>query len=235
MNNTTESKLNIPAAIILGALIIAGAIFLTRSGPVPTNKEVNTNNVGNQVQADIKNVNITGEPYVGNVNAGIIVAYWFDYQCPFCQRTDQNVIAPMVMDYVNQGKAKIVFKDFQFLGQDSMTAALAGRAVWEVAPDKYYAWHKAMFNAQGGENAGWASKENVLAITKTVPGINVTKVEALMTSKQVEYVKAIEADKVEGGTFGITGTPGMVIGSQVIQGSQEYNVYKQLIDSMLNK
>ncbi len=90
-----------------------------------------------------------------------------------------------------------------------------------------------MFDAQGEENGGWATKEKILTITQTVPGIDTAKVGILMIQKQSEYMKAIEADRTEGEKFGINGTPGMIIDSQFINGAQDYSVYKQLIDSLL--
>ena len=89
---------------------------------------------------------------------------------------------------------EVIFKDFQFLGSDSQVAGLAAKAVWEVAPDKFYDWHKAMYDKQDSENSGWGKKEDILALIKS-RGIDAIKVEGLMTSKAVPYQKALDADK----------------------------------------
>jgi len=138
----------------------------------------------------------------------------------------------LMKDYVNTGKVKVVFKDFQFLGPDSQTAGLAERAVWEVSPDKFYTWHKAMYDKQDNENGGWGNKADILALTKSL-GIDSVKVEQLMTSKAADYQKAMDADKAEGGAFGINGTPGSIIGKNLISGAQPYAAVKQLIDLAL--
>jgi len=52
-----------------------------------------------------------------------VVAYWFDYQCPYCRRVEENVLPQLIAEHVDRGNVKIVFKDFQFLGPDSQTAA----------------------------------------------------------------------------------------------------------------
>ena len=160
------------------------------------------------------------------------MAYWFDYQCPFCQRFENDAITQLMSEYVKTGKVKIVFKDFQFLGPDSQTAGLAERAVWDVAPDKFYTWHKAMYDKQDNENGGWGNKVDILTLTKGL-GIDSAKVEQLMTSKADEYQKAMDADKAEGGVFGINGTPGSIIGNNLISGAQPYATVKQLIDLAL--
>ena len=182
---------------------------------------------------DIERVSTVGAPFIGDPKAPVTMALWFDYQCPFCKRLEETVMPPLLNDYVKKGKLRIVFKDLAFLGADSHTAAQAARAVWEIAPDKYYEWHKAMFEKQGRENSGWASKQNILALTKTIPDIDATKLESLMASHEADYRKAIEADGNEGSAFGISGTPGTIIGKQLFSGALPYDQFKSEIDAEL--
>ncbi len=187
-------------------------------------------------KVNIKDVDLKGEPYIGDSNAPVVMAYWLDYQCPFCKRFETETLPTLIEKYVRTGKLKIVFKDFQFLGPDSQTAGLAESAVWEVAPQAFEAWNKAMYEKQDDENAGWGKKEDIIALTRTIPGIDAEQVFALMDQKKDAYQKELDEDKAEGGNkFGVTGTPGFVIGDQHIVGAQPVNVFTQLIDSMLQK
>ncbi len=136
-------------------------------------------------------------------------------------------------EYVKTGKLKIVYKDFAFLGPDSQTAGLAARAVWQVAPDKFYDWHKAMFDHQDDENAGWGNKDDILALTRTISGIDADKVAALMTSQAADYAKEMEADANEGYAMGVGGTPSFLVGKDMIVGAQPYERLKSAIDKVL--
>jgi protein-disulfide isomerase len=235
---TQQNKLSVPMAIIIAGVIIAGAILL--GGKSNNNSVTGTTGqlqvVGQQQPSgqvvDISKVKTAGEPFFGNPNAPVTMAYWLDYQCPFCRRFEEDAITQIMNDFVKTGKVKIVFKDFQFLGPDSQIAGLAGRAVWEVAPDKFYEWHKAMYDKQDNENSGWGNKADILALTKSL-GIDSVKVGELMASKATEYQKAMDDDKTEGGAFGINGTPGSIIGKNLISGAQPYSAVKQLIDLAL--
>lgn len=233
---TKQNNLSISIAIVIASVLIAGAVLF--------GDRIGTNNVATAPQpqlatqpstqtVDIAKVKIAGQPFIGNPNAPVTMAYWYDYQCPFCKRFETDVMPQLITDYVKTGKVKIVYKDFQFLGQDSQTAGLAGRAVWEVAPDKFYEWHKAMYEKQDNENSDWGSKDDILALTKTILGKDVDKVAQLMISKKAEYQKAIDADKTEGSTFGVSGTPSSIIGKQIIIGAQPYSAVKQLVDLAL--
>ena len=232
-----------PIAIVVAGVLIAGAVLYTSAHQTTQLAQMNAQQAAQQAQqgaapaapaVDINAITTAGEPFIGNPDAKVVIAYWYDYQCPFCQRHEQQVMPQMIKDYVDTGKARIVFKDYAFLGPDSVTAALASHAVWEVAPDKFFAWHKMMFDNQGPEHGGWAKKENVLKLTKTIPGIDVAKVEALMTSKAAEYQQGMDADQAEGQMIGVTGTPAFAMGHQLVMGAQPYPTIKAAIDTTLN-
>ena len=105
--------------------------------------------------------------------------------------------------------------------------------MWDVAPDKFYAWHKMIFDNQGSENGGWAKKANILKLSKNIPGLDVTKVEAFMTSKEKEYKDGMQADQSEGSMYGVTGTPAFITGKHLVMGAQPYAQIKAAIDAAL--
>jgi len=234
MTTTQESpfveKYLTPIAVLLGAIIIAVAFAFGTGGTRPTTE-------GTQGAAvDIKNLSIGSSPVLGSATAPVTMAVWFDYQCPFCKKYDMETVAQVYANYVESGKVKIVLKDFQFLGSDSDAAALFARAVWDAYPDKFYPWFQAMMEAQDDEgDEGFGDLASIKTLTATIPGIDVAKVEKLMTDKKDEYQKAIAADRVEGGSFGINGTPGTLIGTKVLSGAVGYAQVAALLDAELAK
>lgn len=181
---------------------------------------------------DASKVKTASNPFIGRKEAPLTILYWFDYQCPFCKKMEQNIITQLITDHIEPGKAKLVYKDYQFLGTDSQTAGLAARAVWEIAPGRFFEWHKAMYENQDGENYAWGSKADILILTKSL-GIDSARVGKLMTDKAAIYQSAMNADKAEGKALGIKGTPGTVIGTKLIIGAQPYAVFKSAVDQAL--
>lgn len=220
-----------PVAVIVGAVIIAFALAYGQGGVTqPTTSQ------GTQGAAvDIKDVKTDNSPVIGNPNAPITMAYWFDYQCPFCKQFEQTAMPQLYENYIKTGKVKIVLKDFQFLGPDSDTAAEFARAVWEMYPDRFYDWYKAIFEKQDAENGGFGNPASVLALTKTVAGIDGDAVAATVSEKKAAYDQAIAADRAEGSTFGVNGTPSMIIGTTLLAGAQPYAAVSALIDAQLAK
>jgi len=188
------------------------------------------------VSANIKDVKIDGEPFVGKEDALVTMAYWRDFQCPFCQRFEQQTLTELYKKYITTGKLRVVFKDLQFLGADSQTVGLAARAVWEIKPDKYYDWQKYVYDHQGQENSGWGTKDKIIDMTKAVLGQEIAnKVSSLMDQNKDKYQKAMDDDKAEGAKFGINGTPGFIIENQVVSGAQPLSTFEQIIEGLLNK
>ncbi len=220
-----------PIAVLVGAVILSFA-YVYGHGGTPAG----TDTTGGQQAAavDIKDVKTDGDPYVGDVNAPITIALWFDYQCPFCKQFDQTVMSQVYDNYVKTGKVKIVFKDFQFLGQDSDTAAEFARAVWELYPDKFYTWYQAMFVAQDAEgDQGFGDLPSIQTMTKTLAGFDVDKLTALVNAKKAAYDTAVAADRNEGASFGVNGTPAVLIGTKLLSGAQPYTSIKALIDAQI--
>jgi len=225
-----------PIAVLVGAAII-GAAFIFGHGAA-TQPSTNPTQPATTAKVDIKNVKTdVGDPFIGDPNAPVIMALWFDYQCPFCKQLDTNVMPQLYDQYVKTGKLKIVFKDFQFLGNDSNTDAEFARAVWEAYPDHFYDWYEAMFVAQDQEgDQGFGNLDSVVAMTKAkVPAIDTAKITALITTNKAKYDAAIAADRDEGQTFGINGTPSFIIGTTNLSGAQPLTAIAPLIDAQLNQ
>src|SRR3989338_7547032 len=124
------SALYIPAAIVLAGAIIGVTLSVAFKGTPPGAGTA----TGGQpaIPVDIKDVKIAGEPYIGNANAKVVLAFWSDFQCPYCKAVETGgipqiptpaAIPDVIKNYVDTGKVKIVFKDYPFLGEDSITAA----------------------------------------------------------------------------------------------------------------
>ncbi|MBI2610821.1 thioredoxin domain-containing protein [Candidatus Kaiserbacteria bacterium] len=235
----TQSALQkylVPIAIVVAGALIAGAVYFSNSGgsgaPDDGLPTVNVEDVN--IQAD--------DPVLGEENAPVTLAYWFDYQCPFCKALDvggvpQIPIDPslptLIKEYVETGKLKIVFKDYAFLGEDSLTAALYKHAIWELYPDKFYEWHEAMFTAQDEENGGFGDEDSILDLIRTIPGLDANALKAKVSEKRDEYLALIEEDRAEGASFGVQGTPAVITGTTLIPGADDLRTFKAAIEAQL--
>jgi protein-disulfide isomerase len=218
-----------PIALLLGLVIVAGAIYFGgKFQPTATSQTASTTAAAVDIKTD-------GDPYIGNVNAPVTMALFFDYQCPFCKQFDQTVTSQLYTNYVQKGQLKIVFKDFDFIGPDSLVASEYARAVWELYPQQWYAWYTAMFAAQDTENTGFGDEASIKKLTAGISGIDATKVAALVATKKTAYDATAQASFQEGQSYGIQGTPSVIIGTTLLQGAQTYQAVAGLVDAQLKK
>ncbi|MBY0110679.1 thioredoxin domain-containing protein [Patescibacteria group bacterium] len=212
-------------ALLLGLIIIAGAIYFGNPSAPKTGDEAGAP----AAAVDIKDVKTEGTPFIGDEDAPVTVAVWFDYQCSFCKRFESTTLKDLKAEFVDSGKVKIVYKDFQFLGQASLDTAIYSHAVWEAAPDKWGTWFDAVMTGEGENTLSRAA----LDATAAGLGIDTARVATLITEKGGEYTTIISASRDEGATFGINGTPGSIIGTSLVAGAQPYTVVKPLVEAEL--
>ncbi len=225
-----NNNMSLPVAVLLGALIIAGAVLWSGSRPAAP-----TGPTGGAAPAvNIKNVKLTGDPFIGQESAKVTIAFWSDFQCPFCKKFEFETLPDIVKNYVDTGKVKVVFMDFAFLGQDSITAALYNRAVWKLYPNQYFAWRTAMYNAQDDEgDKGFGDAASIDKLNATIPGLDAVKIAADVKANTVAYQALADADKAEAQKAGVSATPSVIVGKQLIAGAYPYANFQSAIDAAL--
>lgn len=183
--------------------------------------------------ANNTNINAEGSPFIGRADAPLTLYYWFDFQCSFCKQFDEEVLPVLVDKYIDPGKLKVIFMNYQFLGPDSQRAGIVGQAVWEASPENYPKWHQAVFQKQDNSNSGWGNEADIMELVRSIREINLGNVLQLTLKNETAYREKINRDKDEGVRFNIKTTPSVLIGGQVIRGAQPIAVYTEVIDSLL--
>jgi protein-disulfide isomerase len=211
-----------PIAVLLGAIIIALA-FAFGGGDRPENP-----GQGAAAEVDIKDVKTDTSPYVGDANAPVTMAVWYDFQCRFCKQFEATTLKEMQEEYGDD--VRIVYKDFQFLGPASLETAVYSRAVWEAAPGVWGQWFAEVMASEGESTLSKAGLDQI----SSGLGIDTGRVASLMEGNRAKYEAAIAADRAEGQSFGITGTPGSIIGTTMVGGAQPYANVRSLIEAELN-
>ncbi len=81
---------------------------------------------------------------------------------------------------------------------------------------------------------GFGDLESIVAVTKDkVPAIDTSKITALMDSKKTAFTEQMNASRAEGSSFGINGTPSVIVGNKLLSGAVPYATIAQAIDEAL--
>jgi len=173
-------------------------------------------------------------PALGSENAPVTIVEFGDYQCEACYHWFHNTRDTLIDNYIETGKAKLVFVDLPFLGRDSPKAAQASYCAEDQG--KYWEYHTMLYTFQDGQpDSGWADRDRLNSFAFSLD-MNMDEFNDCMDSSK--YQKRIKANYDEAVKNGVQQTPTFIIISQdgtieKFAGAQPYSVFAATIEPML--
>lgn len=154
-------------------------------------------------------------PVGGNEQGDVTLVEFFDYNCPYCRK-----MAPVLIDAEKADpQLRIVFKEFPILGPGSEFAARAALAAQRQG--RYEAFHHALMGAKEK-----VSEDSVLATAAEI-GLDVERLKADMQEPSIQV--AIGRNMALAAALRINGTPGFIVGDQILRGAAELTVLQDMI------
>ena len=126
------------------------------------------------------------------------------------------------------GKAKLIYRDFAFLGEESNWASQAARCAGDQG--KFWQYHDYLYEHQKGENQGAFNKDNLKNFAREL-GLDKNGFNTCLDSEK--HKQAVENDTEMGRKFGVTGTPTSFINGKLVQGAVPFATFKTAIDAAL--
>ena len=216
--------------VIVIAVVIAFTQYQT--GWESSNEMVMEQFLKSQQKAQLEFEN--GSPILGSESAPVTIVEFGDYQCEACYHWFHNTRATLIDNYIETGKAKLVFVDLPFLGRDSPKAAHASYCAEDQ--EKYWEYHTILYTFQDGPpDSGWADRDRLNSFAFSLD-MNMDEFnECMDSSKYKQRVKANYDDAVKNGA---TQTPTFILVSsdgttKKLSGAQPYSVFAATIESML--
>lgn len=158
-----------------------------------------------------------GTDLVGARNPDVIIVEYFDYNCPYCKK-----LVPVLQAVLAQEpKVAILYKDWPILGPVSRYAASSALAAkWQ---GKYQVAHDALI---GGPRL--AKYDQVDSILQGA-GINIETLKKDRIDHALEITALLERNDEEARALTLDGTPGLVVGRQLLPGITDLATLKKLV------
>jgi protein-disulfide isomerase len=158
-----------------------------------------------------------GTDPVGARHPDVTIVEYFDYNCPYCKQ-----LVPALHTLIEQdSKLAIVYKDWPILGPVSQYAAASALAAGYQG--KYLAAHDALM---GGPRLG--RNEQVDALLKTA-GVNMDTLKEDRIRHAGQIAALLARNDAEAHALSLDGTPGLVIGLQLVPGIAGLSDLKRLV------
>lgn len=160
-----------------------------------------------------------GDPVIGNPEGDVPLVVFTDYRCPWCAKTDGELVALAAAD----PGLKVVVKHYPILEPASTVAAAFALAVLDLGgPEAHAAVHPQLFGLRGGYT------EATLGRLAGEAGLDPAEVFARMESDEV--VARIEANLALGRSFGLDMTPSYVLPGLLVRGEVPAAALERYID-----
>ena len=168
---------------------------------------------------------------VGDKNAPVTIIEYASLSCSHCADFHNNTLNDLIKEYVDTGKARIVFRDFPF-----NYPALLGSMVLRCIPeDVRYDYMNALFQLQ----PTWVVRENAKStqeLYKIMQSGGMTKEEFETCTNNVELENTIlQALIAAQNEFNIQSTPSFLINGNLVEGNKSIKEFRQIIDKILSE
>ena len=179
-------------------------------------------------------IGVDDDPMLGSPDAKVLIIEFGDYQCPSCRMFWKDVEPRLKKEYIDTGKAKLVFRDFPIV-QIHPEALLASMAVdCAGEQNKYWQYHDKVFREQYNKGDDLVRfKAADLKKWAKDSGLDQAKFDQCLDSEK--YKNEVLKDKADGDAVSVQGTPTFFINGHVIGGAQPYPAFKTLIDDLLKQ
>jgi protein-disulfide isomerase len=158
-----------------------------------------------------------GTDAVGARHPDVTIVEYFDYNCPFCKKLVPAFQALLAQD----PKIAILYKDWPILGPVSQYAAASALAAgWQ---GKYLVAHDALISGPR-----LAQNEQVDSILQTA-GVNMETLKKDRAGHAKEIAALLERNDEEAHALTLEGTPGLVVGRQLVAGIADVSDLKRLV------
>ena len=176
-----------------------------------------------------------GSPILGDSDAPVTLVEFGDYQCHFCNVFFHSTEDDILKNYVETGKVRMIFKDYNIIGPDSVNASNGVHCANDQG--LFWEYHDILYSNWTGENNGWASSENLLKFAVEI-GLDVDEWSECMIKGA--HSQIILGSNDDAKTLGLTGTPAFfIIGpdgeTTRIVGAQPFEVFENIFEVELKK
>lgn len=148
----------------------------------------------------------------------VTVVEYFDYQCPVCRTMEPELAKLLASD----PHVRVVRKDWPVFGALSVYAAYCVLAAEHFGA--YEAAHRALMTAHGR----FESREQIEGVLRDA-GLDVAAIQAYIASQHMQLSAVLTRNHAEAEALGLKGTPGVVIGDQLVSGGLQLPELQRLV------
>ena len=168
--------------------------------------------------------NDSNSPQFAPEGYDVSIVEFYDYACGYCKKAQGTVDELLKSD----PKVRIIYRDFPILGEPSQEMSKVSIAVNILSPNSFRKFHDALMKTnERGKSAAIKAAKSV--------GIDTKKLEDVLKNEKAKIEKILQDNIALGSSIGINGTPGFIVGEELIPGAMEVGTFKEKINALRTK
>jgi len=197
--------LQIGSAAIFIAVVVVAVLIVISAGNSGSGGDTNLEDVG-LVKEKLKGIPQSGL-LLGDPRATVTLYEFGDLQCPVCKAYSEQIVPEVIESQVRTGEARLEFRNFVIIGQESVPAGAAALAAGKQGRGWNYL--ELFYRNQGKEASGYVTDEFLKEIARGAGVPDLAKWERDRESKQV--IEEVQDTTAEAQRLGFTGTPSFAV------------------------
>lgn len=173
---------------------------------------------------------------LGDKNTTVVLYEFSDYECPFCRRFAAETLSRVQKEYIQTGRAALIYRDYPMEDRHPRAFAAATAAQCAAGAGKFWEMNERLLRDPV------ELSDEALARDAREIGIDPAKFESCVGDAAV--AQRIREGMKEAAGFGVRGTPIFVIGVRrpgestvralrMIEGAYPYEVFKTTLDGVI--
>jgi protein-disulfide isomerase len=160
---------------------------------------------------------------LGKADAPITIIEYASLTCPHCAAFERETLPKIKENWIDTGKAKLIYRDFPLDGW-ALRAAMVARC---APPERYFGFIEALFDSQNT----WAragNPEQALGRIAKLGGISEDKFQSCI--KDEKLADAVSASRVVAEReYGVESTPTFFVNGTKLVGDQSYADFEKAL------
>ena len=162
---------------------------------------------------------------LGDPKAPVTIIEYSSLACPHCAKFHTNTLPKLKKNYIDTGKAKLVYRDFP-LGGPAFAAAMMARC---ARPDRYFQFVDVLFKNQDN----WARSQDPLSALARIGKLGgMSQADFDACTKNEELFNGLQKLQLEAQQkYDVNATPTFLINGTKISGARPYEEFEKAINS----
>jgi len=169
----------------------------------------------------------TDDRILGDPKAPVTIFEYASLTCPHCAAFEQETFPKLKSEWIDTGKAKLVYRDFP-LDDSAVLAATVARC---LPPERFFSFIETLFNTQ----SQWVYRESAdskvaLARIARTEGMSQEQFDEC-TSNQKRSDAVVDSRLVASNHYDVHNTPTFFINGTKVVGEMSYSEFVKYLDS----